>query len=180
MQPIQASGRRCRPRACLRPIGRFPERATASGTPTILRLRRWGHTPKARFGTGGRIWSSISQGALSFCKLRPIATPVGRNDEIARDPPRPFECRSDCQPDHAVDDSATMHARPRRGDMWSTQRPGLLSLRPANKKTTRGPPQSAAARTRRLRGPCIEAKLAPGRCVYLVYLVGSPSTCRLW
>lgn len=72
---------------------------------SILRLRRWGHTPRARFGTDGRISSSISQGALSSCKLHPIATPARRNDEIAKDPPRPFECRSDCQPDHAVDDS---------------------------------------------------------------------------
>lgn len=30
------------------------------------------------------------KGPSAFCKLRPIATPVGRNDEMRKDQPRPF------------------------------------------------------------------------------------------
>lgn len=88
VQPRQASGRRCRPRTCLHVIGRFPERARASRA-----TGRWGHSPRPRSGTDHRISSSISQRVLLFCKLHPIATRVGRNDEIPRDPPRPSECR---------------------------------------------------------------------------------------
>lgn len=66
-----------------------------------LHLGRWGHSFSFEPDSGPMIVSrpQSPKGPLSFCKLRPIATPVRRNDEMRKDPPRPFDCRSDCQPD---------------------------------------------------------------------------------
>lgn len=81
-------------------------------------LSRWGHSFSFEPDSGPMIVSrpQSPKGALSFCKLRPIATPVRRNDEMRKDPPRPFDCRSNCQPDSQTAQQTTTVPRTRQLD----------------------------------------------------------------